>query len=147
MGFLRVYVLVLLSGSSLIHSVHAMPRVENLSDYHFGIVRPGDFPAKETSLLISMINYTVTISGRNDQNPYFNLANGVHRVPYSIFWKDYLGNPVHLLPNTVSPVFRGVANNTITNATQLASLMMKIQGYAPRPGHYSDTLTLLINPL
>lgn len=144
MDFLKLYLFLLCAGLNSL--LFAMARIENINDYNFGRVHPGELPARESTLLISMTNYTVTISGHHDQNNHFNLANGIYLVPYSISWKDNSGNLIPVLPNTVSPVFGGIANNN-ANPMLMAILRMQIQAYAPRPGHYSDTLTLVINPV
>ena len=130
-----------------LNPLYASLRIENLSDYNFGLVRPTQFPSKESTLRISLVNYTVTIVGQHDKGQAFNLANGMYLVPYSIIWKDIIGSAMQLFPNTVSPIFRGaVDNNASAKAIQAAILSMQIQGNAPRPGHYSDTLTLIITP-
>lgn len=122
---------------------YAQLRIDTSADFHLGLVRPGILPTKESILYItSTSNYTIRFSGRHDNNLTFNLANGVDKVPYALYFKDNSNGFIQLLPNTPSAIFQSIDNGSKRQAT----LKMHILSMAPRPGHYSDTLTLIITP-
>jgi hypothetical protein len=111
--------------------------------YNFGRLLPGQMAVRESEIAIAVPNYTVTIAGQHDNNGMFHLAFGVHLVAYRIIWTDSLGNSVQLSPNTVSPLLHGAGDSVM----QPAKMSLQIQNEAPRPGHYADDLTFIINPV
>lgn len=116
--------------------------INNVSDFNFGLVRPGYFPVKESTVWVKATHYTLVIHGQYDKEQSFNMANGIYKVSYAISWKDNGGNYAPILPNTISPIFTG--NDSEKGVP--AILQMQIKGDFPKPGHYSDTLTLIITP-
>lgn len=127
----------------VLNCLYAKVKIDNVSDYNFGLIRPGYYPIKETTVNVTAANYRLVVYGQHDMNTSFHLANGMYKVSYAVSWQDGSGNWVTILPNTMSPIFNGAQTD---RALGHSALQMQIKGNAPKPGHYSDTLTLIITP-
>ena len=142
MSFVRWLVVGVLQ-CCVLTCLYAKVKIDNVSDYNFGLIRPGYYPIKESAVNVLAANYTLTVYGQHDMNTSFHLVHGMYKVSYAISWNDGSGNWVTILPNTMSPIFKGAQAD---RALTLSTLQIQIKGNAPKPGHYSDTLTLIITP-